>query len=266
MAGDDSRAARLEAERQFWDRAALQPGDDVGDEALPAIDAMGRHLLDSALPVNGRDVLELGCGGGELTERLVQLGARVTALDVSPGQLAVAQRRVNAGTPGDKVRFIAAPAEETGLASAAFDVIVGKWILHHIDLDRAVPEIARLLRPGGRGVFYENHDRNPILALSRRHVAGRLGVRRFGTPTERPLSGSDMRRLRAHFGRVEKRYPEFFFLRLLSSRALGYRGYKLAERLDHAVWQRLPALRPLSWHVVVVARQPLAIPQPEART
>lgn len=264
MAGDDSRAPRLETERLFWDQAALQAEDDRSALAMPAIDAIGQHLLETAQPVSDKDVLELGCGGGELTERLVELGARVTALDASSGQLAVAQRRVTAAHPGANVQFVAAPAEATGLASDAFDVIVGKWILHHIDLERAVPEIARLLRPGGRGVFYENHDRNPILALSRRHLAGRLGVRRFGTATERPLGGADVRLLRAHFGRVEKRYPEFFFLRLLSSRGLRYRGYKLAERLDHAAWRWLPALRPLSWHVVVIARQPLAIPRQEA--
>lgn len=52
--------------------------------------------------------------------------------------------------------FVAQPVKRTGLPSESFDVIVGRWILHHVDLGQAASELARLLAPGGRAVFLEN--------------------------------------------------------------------------------------------------------------
>ncbi len=246
----------LDAEREFWDAQAARAPLTTDTGELPALDQFGKHLLTAAGSLIGKEVLELGCGGGELTARLVDGGARVTAVDASAGQVASAGRLLARHRRGAEVRFLEAPAEETGLPSASFDVIVGKWILHHLDVRRAVPEVARLLKPGGRAVFYENQDRNPLLAVSRSRLAGRFGVVRMGTPTERPLGRRDIALLRRHFASVELHYPEFFAFTLLSSRVLRYRGYSALTGLDRLIWRRLPALRPLSWHVLLVCIRP----------
>ena len=78
----------------------------------------------------------------------------------------------------------------------------------------------------------------------------------MGTATERPLAQRDVQLLRRHFGRVAQSYPEFLCFALISSRVLGYRGYRLLENVDQLVWQRAPSLRPLSWHVVLTCSQP----------
>jgi ubiquinone/menaquinone biosynthesis C-methylase UbiE len=237
----------LEAEREFWDEHAER---QIGTDWRPRHDEIVEHIIAAAGDIHGLRVLDLGCGMGDLAIRLVDEGAHVTALDASAGQVRLAREVLRRARPGANVEFVVAPAEATGLPSQDYDVIVGKWILHHIDLPSALPEVWRLLRPGGRGVFYENHDRNALLALSRRHLAGRATIRRFGTATERPISRSDLALLRRTFSDVELDYPEFFCFRLLSSRALHHRGYGLSRRLDKLTW-RIPWLRPLSWHVVV---------------
>lgn len=250
----------LDAERAFWDakaEEAARPGPPGGPEGAPPLDRFAGHLLAAAGPLSGLDVLELGCGDGEMTLRLAEGGAAsVTALDASSGQVERARGLVIAHGPGARVQFVTAPAEETGLPATSFDVIVGKWVPHHLDVPRAVPEVARLLRPDGRAVFYENQDRNPLLAWSRGHLAGRFRVARLGTATERPLGENDIALLRRHFTSVERRYPEFFFFTMLSSRALGYRGYRALAALDQLIWGRAPGLRPLSWHVLLVCRGP----------
>jgi ubiquinone/menaquinone biosynthesis C-methylase UbiE len=89
-------------------------------------------------------VLELGAGTGKLTRVIASLGHDVHATDPDPAMLAILERQV----PG--VRTAQASAEEIPLADASVDVVVAAQAFHWFDLDRALPEIARVLRPGGR--------------------------------------------------------------------------------------------------------------------
>src|SRR5205807_2280282 len=77
-------------------------------------------VLDALGDVSGLEVLDAGCGAGDLTLELLRRNARVTALDLSADLLAVARARVErfAG-PEPPVRFVAAPLEDTGLPARA---------------------------------------------------------------------------------------------------------------------------------------------------
>jgi ubiquinone/menaquinone biosynthesis C-methylase UbiE len=191
-------------------------------------------------------VLELGCGAGDLSLQLVRRGARLTAIDVSPGMIELARRRA------PEARFLVAPAEQTGLPDESFELVVGKWVLHHVDVAAAATEIRRVLRPGGRAVFFENQDRNPLLRLARGKLWGTRRLNWVGTRDEQPLTAADFATLRRTFGTVELAYPSFYFFEALS-RALGHRAHRPLRRLDDLVWHHLPAVRPWSWHVLVAA-------------
>ena len=88
-------------------------------------------------------VLELGAGTGKLTEHLVALGHDVHATDPDPAMLEILQSRL----PG--VRTTEAVAEEIPGPDSVYDVVVGAQCFHWFDFDRAVPEIVRVLKPGG---------------------------------------------------------------------------------------------------------------------
>ena len=139
----------LARERSYHDELAAR----LDPHAMPPTpaDEWEEALLAAAGDVEGRDVLELGCGEGDLSLKLLARGARLTGLDLSPGMAAVAAARAERFVPGAAARFLAAPAERTGLGDASFDVAIGKFVLHHLDLAPAAAELARLLRPGGRG-------------------------------------------------------------------------------------------------------------------
>ena len=89
-------------------------------------------------------VLELGAGTGKLTGVIAALGHDVHATDPDPAMLAILERQL----PG--VRTAQASAEEIPLADGSVDVVVAAQDFHWFDLDRALPEIARVLTPGGR--------------------------------------------------------------------------------------------------------------------
>ncbi len=100
------------------------------------------------------DALELGAGTGYFTLNLLQLGAleRATATDISPGMVAALER--NAGELGLRVEARSADAEQLPFADAAFDLVFGHAVLHHVpDLSRGLDEIRRVLRPGGTVAF-----------------------------------------------------------------------------------------------------------------
>lgn len=100
-----------------------------------------------------RDVLDLGAGTGKLTRSLVAAGHRVVAVDPSPKMLEHLHRAVpTASTHVGR-------AEEIPLPDASIDVVTVAQAFHWFDHPRAVPEIARVLRPGGTlGLIWNGRD------------------------------------------------------------------------------------------------------------
>jgi SAM-dependent methyltransferase len=102
------------------------------------------EALDWMLPTDATDALEVGAGTGILTRLLVERVARVTAVEPDHRMRAV----LSTTTPGADVR--AGVAEELPVESSSCDVVVAASAWHWVDEARAVPEVARVLRPAGR--------------------------------------------------------------------------------------------------------------------
>ena len=123
--------------------------------------------------VAGRDVLELGCGAAQWSIALARAGARAVGLDLSDRQLEHARRLV--AEAGVEVRLVHASAEAVPLADASFDMVFcDHGAMTFADPYRTVPEVARLLRPGG--LFAFNHA-TPILDIAWADDAERAGDR-----------------------------------------------------------------------------------------
>ena len=108
-------------------------------------------LFDAIAAASPRDVLELGCGEGELAAYVAErLGATIVAVDQSERMVELARARGVDARVGD--------AQELSFADASFDVVVAAWMLYHVaDIGRALAEIRRVLRPGGRLVAVTNY-------------------------------------------------------------------------------------------------------------
>jgi demethylmenaquinone methyltransferase/2-methoxy-6-polyprenyl-1,4-benzoquinol methylase len=116
--------------------------------------AWKRRLIGALPPLDAPACLDLACGTGDLTRRLARRYPRgsVLGLDLTPRMIELARAR--GGAPA--IRFERGDLGRTGLPSAAFDVITGGYALRNAaDLDEALAEVFRLLKPGGTAAFLD---------------------------------------------------------------------------------------------------------------
>ena len=108
-------------------------------------------------PLTGQRVLEVGCGRGVGTQLLFKrFGAReVVAFDIDPDMVARARRRL-AAYPPERLTLTVGDVTTIDAPTATFDAVIDFAIIHHVpDWPRAVTEIVRVLKPGGRFYFEE---------------------------------------------------------------------------------------------------------------
>ncbi len=245
-------------EQEFHDTLAGQIDVDALDEET-CTTGLDAELVRLAGPVRGRTVLDVGCGQGDLTLRLIRDGAFVTALDLSPGMTAIAARRAaRLGADAEsRLTAVTAPLEHSMLPADSFDLIVGKFVLHHVDVRTGAKELRRLLRPGGTAIFIENTANNRLLSFARNHLAGRYGIPRYGTQDEHPLTAADVDVFRREFPTVLEHFPVFEFVGLFDRQVLRYRYPKATMWcgvVDNTLYRLTPGIRRYSYRVILEMR------------
>ena len=156
----------------------------AGSWRLFPSDFLFAHLKD----IRARDVLDFGCGDGALSVVLARLGARVTALDISPELIAVARRRAAVNEVADRIRFVERDVTVEPLPADRFDFAICNLVLHHVDLRAVVPRIVAALKAGGTAVIVEPIAFSPWLQW----VRDRVPITKRASPGERPLNRDEV--------------------------------------------------------------------------
>ena len=154
----------------------------------------------------GMTILEIGCGTGYFTRELTRRGADIVAIDVSPDLLEIAKAKYSA----PNVRYEIQNAYALTYADAMFDSVVGSSILHHLEIEDALREIYRVLKPGGTIYFTEPNMLNPQIAMQKNipWIKRRLG----DSPDETAFFRWSMRRLLEQTGYGNIQIDPFDFL------------------------------------------------------
>lgn len=264
----DDREAR---EREFHDEWArgLAVDDVLVDVSWEAATSPEHRWIKGQLgDIEGQQVLDLGCGAGEAAVWFAKQGAEVVAVDLSPAFIELVDRV--ARHHGVSVETKVADVQSLELPSGSFDIVYAGNLLHHLDLDTALPQIAEVLRPGGRFFSWDPLKHNFAINVYRRLASG---VR---TPDESPLSIQDLEKFGEHFEEVRYEFfwltalwifVRFFFIervkpseerywkKIISEHERLSPTYNRLERLDRWILKRVPALGRYCWNVVVAARK-----------
>ncbi len=232
--------------------------DDPFERAV--LVAPGRDLAGRKAPL----VLDLGCGTGAKTAALAAGGARVVALDVDEARLRQARAR------GDGLPVVCADAAALPIRGGVVDVTLSVSTLQYAAAPGVVDECRRVLRPSGRAWFVENLAANPFVRAWRRARAWRGGALPRGADADleprRHLSWGDLGvlfvgwsevQVRAHHLLAAAIAPFWVPVRRVPRRLDGVVAG--IGRVDRALFDRVPGLRPRAWHVVVRA-DPVAPP------
>ena len=151
---DPREIAKFEAlASRWWDR-------ESEFKALHDINPLRANYIDGFSPVAGKRLLDVGCGGGILTEAMARRGAAVTGIDKGEAPLAVA--RIHQLESGLDVEYRDCTAEQLAAESpASFDVVCCLELLEHVpDPGAVVAACASLCKPGG-DLYFSTINRNP---------------------------------------------------------------------------------------------------------
>jgi 2-polyprenyl-3-methyl-5-hydroxy-6-metoxy-1,4-benzoquinol methylase len=256
VSGVDPERARRE--REAYDEHGV-------DEAMSAWHGRFPHVFKSPntqraeerfdaltqAAVLGRRVLDMGCGDGRSSARLLDMGAAyVLGIDISETAIARARTREQSTQLEFRVGDVAHELDGT------FDCIFGRSILHHIDYQGVLPRLyVEHLVPGGTMLFMEPQGGNLLIRLYARLVAT------AHTPDEQSFMRSDLYWLRENFSTVELHPVNYLtfpaailtsFLPLAPDNAL----LRFCDRGDRWLAERIPRLRPHFRQTMIVIRKP----------
>ena len=143
--------------REYWNREAGEYQErhsaHLDDTAIAwGVWRIPEEEVGALGEIRGRDALEYGCGGAQFSIALAGRGARAVGMDLSEAQLAHA--RANVERSGRKVELVQADGEHIPFDQESFDVVFcDHGVMGFAEPERTIPEVARVLRPGGRFAF-----------------------------------------------------------------------------------------------------------------
>jgi len=244
---------RLTREQEFYDDLVIE-----GSASRTLLDRFSYGFYEKGekgrlwgplwrtIDLHGVSILDYGCGNGDFSRVLALRGARVVGIDISPKLIETARASAaRMGLNGLCPQFMVGDAHHTAFADNSFDYVVGNGALHHLDLDMAFAEIARVLKPGGRAIFMEPMYHHPILWMVRRLTPNAHSA------DEKPLSFDDFAKATKWFRTCSHREhflvsvcfaPVHLFGKPATLTVLG-----IIDQFDQLLMRLIPPLRRFGW-------------------
>lgn len=261
----------LTQEAEYFDNAASTV--DINEinisNAFNKNSREGQFILKQ-LPKNLKHkvILDIGCGLGESTVFLAQRGGKVTGIDISSKALNVGKRLAKLHKVSNLTNFKIGDIQKLPNKSASIDIVIGKAVLHHVDLSKAIKEVERVLKPGGIAIFSDPLDYNPVVKLYDKFASD--GLR---SPGERRLNFKDLKVIKSIFKHVDWIGTDitplilflfyFFYLKVTGKVVINWfeniqNGYQLIK--PYALFNRIDNFLPkivqmLGWRIVIFCRK-----------
>lgn len=238
---------RIKREKEYHNKAFSEGIRSKADKYY-TIHKNSQKKLNELLQTHatGKYVLEFGCGPGHNAFFLARYAEKLVAIDIS--DYAIKTAAEYAKKEGlTNLEFREMDAESMEFEDETFDLIFGNSILHHLDVEKSYTEIVRVLKPGGRAVFYEPLGHNIFINLYRRATP------EMRTEDEHPLKMHDIRLASKYFEKVEVSY--FHLSTLLSvpfrNTLLFKPLHSLLAAVDNTIFTILPFMKKQAWFCIM---------------
>ena len=198
-----------------------------------------------------KQVLDIGCGTGTYTCYLAKHGAIATGIDISDAAIERAKQMALEENVFSNTAFSVMNAENLEFDNDSFDVVCEGAILHHLDLNKALNEISRVLKPNGKAFFVEALGHNLFINLYR-YLTPNLR-----SPDEHPLRDKDLRLIQCYFREVNIRNFHLTSLLTIPFRNLAAFSFLLekTEVIDKLLF-KLAFFKKRAWQAVIILSQP----------
>ena len=243
---------RLKREKEFHDQRF--GGDDSERDNTIKYYATSLEMNDRFIEIiagycNNKKLLEYGCGTGKDSKKWIDLGAKLTGIDISSEGVKKATKIAQKNN-SDAI-YLVMDAEHTEFEDGSFDVVVGSGIIHHLNLKKSYQELARILKKDGHAVFSEPLGHNPIINLYR------LLTPKMRTEDEHPLKISDIKLLEEYFHDVKIEYFSLFTLIAapFHNRLFFARLCSLLRKIDKFLFL-IPFIRRYAWLIIIDVSRP----------
>jgi len=203
----------------------------------------------------GKMLLDYGCGNGIHSTWPAKNGAVVVGIDLSEKSLDVAKTRAQREELEDKTRFFKMDCEKTGFKDDSFDIVFDGGTFSSLDLKKALPELARILKPDGFLLGIETFGHNPLTNLKRR--LNKVTGKRTEWAVSHIFRLEDLQEAKKYFDKTEiiffhlTSWIIFPFLKIPGSKFF----LNLFEAVDK-VLLKIPFLRKYSFKVVFIFSHP----------
>jgi len=199
------------------------------------------ELFKAAGDIRDKTVLDLGCGEGYLSRLLAIKGAaKVVGIDISSERIKLAAMLAK-NEDLKNVEHVCCDAEHIPMQDKSFDIVLGTAILHHLDIEKTLKEIHRVLKPTGRAVFAEPLGHNIFINLFR------MFTPKLRTKDEHPIVRQDIvnanRYFKVDFIPLHLISMVFIPFNLIMPRSTRLFMLRCLFAIDRGIFRLLPASR-----------------------
>lgn len=248
---------------EYWD-SVLDPQNLSEDEEVPVnllselefYEAPAQEFAyDLMGDIEGKSILEIGCGLGVNAIILAQEGAQVTGLDLSSRRLeAVSEIIMENEISG--INLVCGSGETLPFPDESFDIVYTNAVMIHMDKPKAIKEIRRVLKPGGVAVMVEPMKYHPLANMYRILMAPRMWRTIADYITFKDLESFDN-----HFDSYG--HKEFYFISFLSfywqfimrNLLLFHKSLMILQPIDSLLFRIIPPLGRVAWFTVYWGRR-----------
>lgn len=262
---DNSMKTRKQKEIKYYDKRAkewlrnkFKKEKNSGSKEFSPFVLNSYEFLKSFLKnkCSGKRILDYGCGDGINSTWLAEYGGEIIGIDLSKESLQIAKRRAEKEKMEERVKFLPMDCENLELPDNYFDIVFNGGTFSSLDIDKALPEVSRVLKPKGFLIGIETLGHNPFTNFKRK--INEITGKRTKWAVNHIFKIDDLKKTERYFDKTET-----YFFHLISWLAFPFLNFpggkvllKILEKLDKCLLYIFPFFKKYSFKIIFIFSLP----------